>query len=64
MVAAANPVAGRYDQQRSFYENVDLTDPILSRFDILCVVKDEIDSKVDHELVAAETNLPSHRQHS
>lgn len=29
----------RYDSSKSFAQNVELTDPILSRFDILCVVK-------------------------
>lgn len=28
-------------------DNVDLTDPIVSRFDILCVVKDEINPHKD-----------------
>jgi len=32
-------------------DNVDLTDPILSRFDILCVVKDEVDKEMDSALV-------------
>ena len=39
VIAAANPVGGRYDSSRTFSDNVELTDPILSRFDILCVVK-------------------------
>jgi DNA replication licensing factor MCM2 len=43
VIAVANPVKGRYDSQLNFQDNVDLTDPILSRFDILSVVKDEID---------------------
>lgn len=43
VIAAANPVQGRYNTSLSFNENVDLTDPILSRFDVLCVVKDEVD---------------------
>jgi DNA replication licensing factor MCM2 len=34
-----------------FNENVELTDPILSRFDILCVVKDEVDENEDSNLV-------------
>jgi MCM P-loop domain len=29
----------RYDSSKAFTENVELTDPIISRFDILCVVK-------------------------
>ncbi len=32
VIAAANPILGRYDSQRSFAENVELTDAILSRF--------------------------------
>ena len=28
----------------TFAENVDLTEPILSRFDILCVVRDTVDA--------------------
>ena len=32
IVAAANPVRGRYDGQVPFSQNVDLTEPILSRF--------------------------------
>ncbi|XP_003376386.1 ATPase family protein [Trichinella spiralis] len=43
VIAAANPIAGRYDQSRTFVENVDLSEPILSRFDILCVVRDTVD---------------------
>lgn len=41
VIAAANPVKGHYDDKLSFKENVDLTDPILSRFDVLLVLKDE-----------------------
>lgn len=41
MIAAANPVKGQYDDKLSFKENVELSDPILSRFDILLVLKDE-----------------------
>ena len=50
VIAAANPVGGRYDSSRTFSDNVELTDPILSRFDILCVVKDTIDPVLDERL--------------
>ncbi|KAF4362529.1 hypothetical protein F8388_011356 [Cannabis sativa] len=46
VIAAANPVGGRYDSSKTFSQNVELTDPIISRFDILCVVK-EIDAMQD-----------------
>ena len=50
VIAAANPIRGRYNERQNFSDNVDLTEPILSRFDILCVVKDQIDEGVDHSL--------------
>ena len=50
VVAAANPFGGRYDPSMTFSENVDLTEPILSRFDILCVVRDTVDPVADEHL--------------
>jgi DNA replication licensing factor MCM2 len=41
VIAAANPIGGVYKPSLNFNDNVDLTDPILSRFDILTVVRDE-----------------------
>eukprot|EP00743_Colponemidia_sp_Colp-15_P001012 GILK01001118.1.p1 GENE.GILK01001118.1~~GILK01001118.1.p1 ORF type:complete len:891 (+),score=144.69 GILK01001118.1:49-2721(+) len=65
VIAAANPVKGRYDAQMTFQENVDLTDPILSRFDILCVVRDEVDPTRDEQLAAFVVNshMRSHPEH-
>lgn len=42
VIAAANPRRGRYNPSLTFSQNVNLTDPIISRFDILCVIKDVI----------------------
>ncbi|KAJ6820966.1 uncharacterized protein M6B38_365495 [Iris pallida] len=50
VIAAANPVGGRYDSSKTFTQNVELTDPIISRFDVLCVVKDIVDPVVDEML--------------
>ena len=50
VIAAANPIRGRYDSSLTFIENVDLTDPILSRFDILSVVRDKVDAIEDEKL--------------
>ena len=51
IVAAANPIRGRYNPTIPFQQNVELTEPILSRFDVLCVVKDAVDP-VQDELLA------------
>src|SRR6185437_16162082 len=58
VIAAANPIGGRYDSSRTFAENVDLTEPILSRFDVLCVVRDQVDPIADQQL--AEFVVDSH----
>ena len=40
VLAAANPVFGRYDDLRSASENIDLMTTILSRFDLIFIVRD------------------------
>ena len=50
MVAAANPLQGRYNETLSFADNVNLSDPILSRFDIVKVIKDRPNEEIDREL--------------
>merc|ERR1712029_832568 len=50
VIAASNPIGGRYDPSMTFSENVDLTEPILSRFDVLCVVRDTVDPVGDEHL--------------
>ncbi|KAJ3049917.1 MCM DNA helicase complex subunit [Rhizophlyctis rosea] len=50
VIAAANPTRGKYNQQVPFGQNVELTEPILSRFDVLCVVLDRADPVDDERL--------------
>nr|CAG8438273.1 13587_t:CDS:10 [Entrophospora candida] len=58
VLAAANPIRGRYNASVPFSHNVYLTEPILSRFDILCVVKDKVNSGIDE--ILAEFVVASH----
>jgi len=62
VMAAANPIGGRYDPSMTFSENVDLTEPILSRFDILCVVRDTVDPIADEHLArfVVASHMTSH----
>jgi DNA replication licensing factor MCM2 len=62
VIAAANPIGGRYDPSLTFSDNVDLTEPILSRFDILCVVRDTVDPVDDERLArfVVESHIRSH----
>ena len=47
VLAAANPVFGRYDDSRSAGENIDFQTTILSRFDMIFIVKDEHNAQRD-----------------
>jgi len=61
-MAAANPIGGRYDPSYTFAENVELTDPILQRFDVLCVLQDLVDPVIDEQLATfvVSSHMRSH----
>lgn len=48
ILAAANPIYGRYDRSKTLKANVALSAPILSRFDLFFVVLDECDELADY----------------
>ena len=59
ILAAANPIYGRYDRTRTLKANVALSAPILSRFDLFFVVLDECDEMADYNV--AKHILKIHR---
>ena len=50
ILAAANPIFGRYDKSKSLKNNIQLSAPIMSRFDLFFVVCDESNQKADMNL--------------
>jgi DNA replication licensing factor MCM6 len=50
ILAAANPKYGKYDPSKSLRQNVDLTEPILSRFDLFYVVLDRVNPEDDKRI--------------
>lgn len=61
ILAAANPRMGRYDTARSLRANVDISPPIMSRFDLFFVVVDECDEAIDTYI--AQHIVALHRGH-
>ena len=57
VLAAANPIYGRYDDTRSTSENIDFLPSILSRFDLIFIVRDIRDYNRDIEMAKNVMNI-------
>ena len=57
VLAAANPIYGRYDDTRSTSENIDFLPSILSRFDLIFIVRDIRDYSRDIEMAKNVMNI-------
>lgn len=50
ILAAANPIGGRYDRKKTLKANINMSAPIMSRFDLFFVILDECNEQVDTSL--------------
>jgi DNA replication licensing factor MCM6 len=50
ILAAANPVGGRYNRKTTLRANINMSAPIMSRFDLFFVILDECNEHVDRHL--------------
>ncbi|KAL1410983.1 minichromosome maintenance protein 5 [Vanrija albida] len=62
VLAAANPVFGRYDDMKSPGENIDFQTTILSRFDMIFIVKDEHNEARDRTIAKHVMNIHMNRE--
>lgn len=57
VLAAANPIFGRYDDLKSPGENIDFQTTILSRFDMIFIVKDDHNESRDRSIAQHVMNI-------
>jgi len=57
ILAAANPINGRYDRSKSLRYNVDISAPIMSRFDLFFVIFDEKRDDEDYQIAHHIVNM-------
>lgn len=57
ILAAANPVGGRYDRKKTLRANLMMSAPIMSRFDLFFVVLDECDPQTDLNIAKHIVNV-------
>lgn len=59
ILASANPIESKYNPSKSIVDNLNLPPTILSRFDIVCLLLDNINIESDQRLARHITRLYS-----
>jgi DNA replication licensing factor MCM3 len=62
VVAAANPIYGQYDTHKDPHKNIALPDSLLSRFDLLFIVTDDIEDVRDRQVSEHVLRMHRYRQ--
>lgn len=57
ILAAANPIGGRYNRKMGLRANLNMTAPIMSRFDMFFVVLDDCNERIDTQLASHIVDL-------
>lgn len=63
ILAAANPLMGRYDSRKTMTQNINLPTALLSRFDLMFLLLDRPDLELDQKLAQHITHLHTYNDY-
>ena len=64
ILAAANPINGRYERSKSLKQNIQMTAPIMSRFDLFFILVDECNEVTDYAIARKIVDLHRDQEQS
>jgi len=64
ILAAANPIGGRYDRTKSLKQNIMMTAPIMSRFDLFFILVDDCNEVTDYAIARRIIDLHTRAEQS
>lgn len=64
VLAAANPISGRYDKTKSLQQNIQMSAPIMSRFDLFFILVDDCNESTDNRIARRIVDLHAKGQES
>jgi len=64
ILAAANPINGRYDKTKPLKNNIQMTAPIMSRFDLFFVLVDDCNEVTDYAIARCIVDLHTRMEES
>jgi len=64
ILAAANPIGGRYDRTKSLKQNIQMTAPIMSRFDLFFILVDDCNEVTDYAIARRIIDLHTRAEES
>ena len=64
ILAAANPLGGRYDRSKSLKQNIQMSAPIMSRFDLFFILVDDCNEVTDYAIARRIVDLHTKAEES
>merc|ERR1719458_1743795 len=64
ILAAANPIGGRYEKSKPLRSNIEMPAPLMSRFDLFFILVDDCNEVTDYAIARRIIDLHTHLEQS